>query len=217
MWTSDKSICMSLIFPSSLSWYLTAALSGSSLCMRLQLVSHPIRRCPHHRKHGQTVHKMARYWELFPNFGALHPSRPTSITRRKHKHAHKKKQITNDVAINTNGSPLLSGEIVQMQGHADESINQWHHNVPPLRGRFRALPACGTTSAQSASTAAGMDIPTRGCQLSEGGLTSNKSIFEGERAPNRSTAPLSSSLHHSFPVQAFSTAAARLEQQRQPS
>lgn len=90
----------------------------------------------------------------------------------------KKKQITNHVAVDTNGSTLPSGEIVQMQGRADESINQWHHNGPPLCGRFRALPECGTTSAQSVPTAAGMDIPTRGCQLSEGGLTFNKSSFE---------------------------------------
>lgn len=115
--------------------------------------------------------------------------------------------------------PSPSGEIVQMQGRADKSINQWHHNGPALSGRFRALPECGTTSAQSALTAAGMDIPTRGCQLSEGGLTFNKSSFEvglqmNVPPPRQQPAPNPSPPRPSL-TQTFSRAAARLKHQRQ--
>lgn len=105
------------------------------------------------------------------------------MNERKHTHT-QKNGITNHVAIDTNGFPLPSGKIVQMQGRADESINQWHHNGPSLCGRSPTLPKRGTTSAQSALTAAGIDIPTRGCQLSEGGLTFNKSFFEVELQMN---------------------------------
>lgn len=99
------------------------------------------------------------------------------MNERKHTQR-KKKQDHKSRCRRYKWLPSPSGEIVQMQGRADKSITQWHHNGPPLCGRFRALPERGTTSAQSALTAAGMDIPTRGWQLSEGGLTFNKSSFE---------------------------------------
>lgn len=143
----------------------------------------------------------------------------TYINEWKRTHKRKKKKNRSQITLpSVQMAPLSQVErLYKCRGVQIKSINQWHHNGPPLCGRFRALPECGTTSAQSVPTAAGMDIPTRGCQLSEGGLTFNKSSFEVRLQMNVPPTRQHPKPPSFPPVQAFSRAAGRPKQQRQQS